>query len=191
MRILGLIGKIELRVIIAALVAIGILHICATLAAPYLAVAPAYSRLRPVLPVNTMTVLPPVTAANQPLPFAGPDSRYAMCRFETASNPVTLTATLPDVGWTLAIYTPAGENIYVASGQSGQRTDIAIKLVPSGELFGGLTPESRGLAPAQQQPLSFAARRGLAVVRAPDRGYGYREQTEQVLKLATCEPFQP
>lgn len=191
MKLLRMMGRIELRIVAAAVVAIAILHICATLAAPHLAVAPAYSRLAAALPLNTMKILPPVSASSQPLPFAGPDSRYAMCRFETTSSPVALTATLPDVGWTLALYSSAGENIYAASGQYGQRTDISIKLIPSGDLFSGLSPESRGLAPVEQQPLAFAAKQGVAVLRAPDRGFGYQALTEQLLKQATCAPIQP
>ena len=42
------------QLILAAPVAAGILHICATFAAPYLTAASAYSRLAPGLPVNRM-----------------------------------------------------------------------------------------------------------------------------------------
>lgn len=188
MRIVRALRSIELRAVAAALVAVAILHICATLAAPHLATAPAFSRLAPSLPLNTMKLLPPVTRAAQPLPFLGPDARYAMCRFDTSRNPVALSAELPEPGWTLAIYTPAGDNIYVASGQAGQPTNPAIKLVPSGDLFTGLTPEARGLAPSPQQQLTFAVRKGVAVVRAPERGEAYRALTEAALAKASCAP---
>lgn len=188
MRVLGLLRLIEIRAVLAALVAVAILHICATLAAPHLATAPAYSRLAAALPLNTMKLLPPVTRSAQPLPFLAPDARYAMCRFDTSRSPVALSATLPDVGWTLAIYTPAGDNIYAATGQPGQPTNATIKLVPSGDLFTGLTPESRGLAPAAQLPLTFAVRKGLAVVRAPERGEPYGAITEAALGRASCTP---
>lgn len=188
MKAWALLRRIDLRAILAALVAVAILHICATLAAPHLATAPAYRRLTSALPLNAMKMLPPVTRAAQPLPFLGPDARYAMCRFDTSKSPVALNATLPDVGWSLAIYTPSGDNIYAATGQSGQPTNAAIKLVPSGDLFTGLTPESRGLAPAPRQQLSFAVRQGVAVVRAPDRGLAYQGMTETILAQASCAP---
>lgn len=188
MRVLALVRKIELRAVLAALVAIAILHICATLAAPHLASAPAYSRLAAALPVNTMKLLPPVTRAAQPLPFLAPDARYAMCRFDTSKSPVALHAVLPDVGWSLAIYTPAGDNIYAATGQASQETSAAIKLVPSGDRFTGLTPELRGLAPSTRQELSIAVRQGVAIVRAPDRGTAYQGMIEAVLAAASCAP---
>jgi uncharacterized membrane protein len=190
MKLLAALRQIELRAVLAAVIAVAILHICATLAAPHLAIATAHNRLTALLPVNGMKVLPPVTRSTQPLPFLGPDARYAMCRFDTSRSPVALYAVLPDVGWTLAIYTPTGANIYASTGQPGQPTNATIKLVPSGELFTGLTPESRGIAPAAQQPLSFAVRSGIAVVRAPERGEAYRATTETALAQASCAPLE-
>lgn len=189
MKFLAALRHVEARAVLAAIVAMAILHIGATLAAPYLATAPAYTRLASVLPLNTMKLLPPVTRAAQPLPFLGPDTRYAMCKFDTSSRPVTLTAVLPEAGWSLAIYTPSGDNIYVATGQPGQPTNATIRLVPSGDLFTGLTPESRGLAPQTQQPLTFAVRQGIAVIRAPERGDPYRALTEAALEKSTCAPI--
>jgi uncharacterized membrane protein len=186
MRLPRTLPRIDLRTLAAALVAVAILHILATLAAPHLASAPAVHHVMRDLPLNAMKLLPPLTRAAQPLPFLAPDARYAMCRFDTAKGAVLLNAVLPEAGWTLAIYTPAGDNIYVASGQSGQVTTATIRLVPSGDIFTGLTPESRGLAPAAQQPLSFAVRRGVAVVRAPERGEAYRRATDTTLAKASC-----
>lgn len=188
MKLLNLLRRIEIRAVLAAVVAAAILHICATLAAPYLATAPAYSRLAAALPVNAMKLIPPVTRAAQPLPFLAPDARYAMCRFDTSKSPVTVSAILPGVGWSLAIYTTAGENIYAATGLPSQETNAAIRLVPSGDRFTGLTPESRGLAPTTRQELSIAARQGVVIVRAPDRGIAYHGLTEATLATATCVP---
>ncbi len=180
---------LDVRRLLMALVGIGILHICATLAAPDLATAPAHQRLKRQLPLNAMKVLPPVTAASQPLPFAGPDARYAMCLFDTAKSPVKLTASLVDVGWTLAIYNARGDSLYVAAGQPGQRTDVTVQLEPSGDRFTGLTPEARGLLPSeQQQALVLAARSGVAIVRATDRGIAFQERTEAILREARCAP---
>lgn len=186
MKILAALRRIELRAVLAALVAAAILHICATLAAPHLATAPPYARLAAALPVNAMMLMPPVSRAAQPLPFMAPDARYAMCRFDASKTPVVVTATLPDVGWSLAVYTTAGDNIYAATGLATQETIAALRLVPSGDRFTGLTPEARGLAPAARQELSIAARQGVVIVRAPDRGLAYRGQTEATLTAATC-----
>ena len=86
MRLLSLLRRIELRAVLAALVAVAILHILATLAAPHFASAPAVARLAEALPLNSMKVLPPVGRSSQPVPYLAPDARYAMCRFDTTKT---------------------------------------------------------------------------------------------------------
>jgi len=175
------------QLILAAPIAAGILHICATLAAPYLTAASAYSRLAPALPVNKIQVLRPLAPGAEPLPFLPADARYAMCRFDTSAGPVTVTATLPpDPGWMLAVITRQGDNVYAAASTPGRATPITLVLVPSEEYFLGVTPEARGIARNMEPPVPIAATRGIVVVRGPDMGLSYRTQVEAVLKRARC-----
>ncbi len=114
------------QLIIAVPIAAGILHICATLAAPYLTAASAFSRLAPALPVNKMLVLREIAPGAEPLPFLSPDARYAMCHFDAANGPVTVSATLPpDPGWMLAVITPKGDNIYATASTPGVSSSVA------------------------------------------------------------------
>lgn len=178
--------KIDLRVVAAAIVAIGILHICATFAAPHLAGKTAYEKLVPILPTNSFVILPPVRPGRQPLPFMGPDVRYTMCRYDTTDKPVTVTAALPGKGWSLAIQSTQGETLYVATGQDGRPTVITVQLVRSAEHFQGLTPESLGFADNREAPQSVQSRKGIAVVRAPDQGLAYDRSTVIGLRRAKC-----
>ncbi|MFN3623851.1 MAG: hypothetical protein ACK4TP_07280 [Hyphomicrobium sp.] len=175
------------QLIIAAPVAAGILHICATLAAPYLTAASAYSRLAPGLPVNRMQLLNVSAPGAEPLPFLSPDARYAMCRFDASGGPVTVTSTLPpDIGWTLTVMNPQGDNIYAAASVSSRPTPIQLAIVPSEDAFLGVTPEARGIARDAQQPTIVPATRGIVVVRGPDKGFSYQRHVEAVLKDARC-----
>ena len=175
------------QLIIAAPIAAGILHICATLAAPYLTAASAYSRLAPGLPLNKFQLLHPITPDTEPLPFMSPDGRYAMCRFDARSGPVNVEATLPsDPGWMLAVIAPQGDNVYAAASTPGRDTPISLVLVPSEEHFLGVTPEARGIARDVQPPAVVAATQGIVVVRGPDMGSAYRPAIEATLKKATC-----
>ncbi len=184
-------GQANWQLILAAPVAAGILHICATLAAPYLTADSAYSRLAPALPVNRMQVLAEITPGSEPLPFLSPDARYALCRFDTSAGPVTVTATLPpDPGWMLAVMSPQGDNIYVTASTPGRITPITLALVPSEEHFLGVTPEARGIARGAEPPVALAAQRGIVVVRAPDRGFSYRRDTNASLSTARCSATQ-
>ena len=187
MRIPNPLPYIKWRVVVAALLSVGILHILATLAAPSLTNVSAFALLKKHLPkANSMVVFDAPAPDRQPLPYLSADARYAMCRFDMGKGPVAVSATLPDVGWSLALYTPQGDNIYVATGTQGQRSDLSILLVSSDERFMGITPEARGLPADRIATLPVASRQGLAVVRAPDRGLAFKAMTESMLKLAAC-----
>jgi len=180
-------GQANWQLILAAPVGAGILHICATLAAPYLTADSAYARLAPALPVNKMQVLGEITPGSEPLPFLSPDARYALCRFDTSAGPVTVTATLPpDPGWMLAVMSPQGDNLYASASTPGRTTPIALALVPSEDHFLGVTPEARGITRDADPPVALAAKHGIIVVHAPDRGISYRRDTEASLRLARC-----
>jgi len=184
--------KANWQLIIAAPIAAGILHICATLAAPYLTAASAFSRLAPGLPVNKMEVLRDITPGAEPLPFLSPHARYAMCRFDSSAGPVSVSATLPpDPGWMLAVISPQGDNVYAAASTPGREIPIRLVLVPSENDFLGVTPEARGIARNEQPPVPIAATRGIVLVRGPDEGIAYKGKVERQLRQAACSwrPF--
>lgn len=177
------------HLVLAVPVAAGILHICATLAAPYLTADSAYSRLAPALPVNRMQLLNVSAPGAEPLPFMSPDARYAMCRFDTSQGPVLVSSTLPpDIGWTLTVMTPQGDNIYATASVPSRPTPVSLVLVPSEEAFLGVTPEARGIARDAQLPTVVTVARGIVVVRGPDKGFAYQRDVEAVLKEAHCTP---
>lgn len=170
----------------AAICAIGVLHILATLVTPQLVPAQAFGRLVAGAPLHAMTILPPVAPSAQKLPFMSADALYAICPFDTKKNPVAVTATLPSPGWALALYSPEGENFYVAVAQPGRQTSLSLLLVAADDRFTGLTPQARGLSPRDSAQLHVPATRGVIVLRAPDQGQAYRRQTLATLQSAQC-----
>ena len=86
--------------------AAGILHVTATLAVPLIGPGMAYQKLRELLPANTMVVVPPALPGKQLLPFLMPDAYYGICRYSLASEPITVSAPLADLGWTLRFTRP-------------------------------------------------------------------------------------
>lgn len=176
----------DLRLVAAALAAMGILHVCATLAAPMIMGRSAFDRLSPILPVNSVVVLPAVTPETQPLPFMTPDVRYAMCRYDTSQAPVSVTVTLPGKGWSLAFHAPEGDNVYAATGEDERVTSLRLRIMQTDERFMGLTPESLGVADTSEKPQVVRSERGIIVLRAPDRGRAYIPFTEAGLRQFTC-----
>ncbi len=176
----------NLRLILSALCAMGILHICATLAAPAMMGRSAYDRLSAMLPLNEMVVLKPITPEFQPLPYLTPDVRYAMCRYDTSEAPVIVEAALPGRGWSLALHSPQGDNVYAATGQDGRVTTLKLRIMPTSDRFMGLTPEALGIADTSEKPQTVRAARGVAVVRAPDKGRAYSPFIEKDLYTVRC-----
>lgn len=186
---LARLGRPDLRLILAAVFAIVILHVCATIAAPSMALWSAHQRLAPALKPNAMVVLPAITPESQPLPYLAPDVRIAVCKFDTSRGKVAVRAALPGPGWSLSLYDPDGIATFTAVGRADRRIDVSLVLAPDDDRFLGLSPEAQGRRSLRQRQLQVQARSGLAVLRGPDAGYAYRALTEAELKRASCRPL--
>jgi len=201
------------RTIVYGLVAAGIVHICATLATPYLLGTGAYDRLIAELPANRIVVLGPPTPQAQLLPFQEPHTHFALCRYDASQAPVAIKASLLSSGWTLALYSSGGDNFYVAPGQDQKVTEVSALLVPPGDQFTEMLAEQEGTTSPTAQPralptlaprmvrtarggqqgsatatvqVEVPSATGLLVVRAPVKGEGYRPAIEAALARASC-----
>ncbi|MEZ5855794.1 MAG: hypothetical protein R3D67_14000 [Hyphomicrobiaceae bacterium] len=176
----------SLYTLLLALVTGGIVHISATLALPHLAKANAFQRLTAALPVNTMQVLPAAGSEGSPIPYLGPDVRMAICRYDIATNPLSLILTLPDQGWTLGLYTDRGDNFYVLPSQSQRLTEIKLTLIAKGERSFSLLTLGRPAAIQSISQIEVPEPHGFAVIRAPMRGRAFAGEIEQTLRRARC-----
>ncbi len=170
--------------ILTALVSGGILHIAATFAIPLLGGGSAFTQLRPQLPPNTMKLLVS-DAQPSPLAFLSADMRYAMCRYDISAGPVVVKAVLPDVGWSLALYTPQGDNYYAVPGIEGRVTEAAFTIIPASDRLINLTPGARK-ADVDATQVTSPQREGLVVIRAPNKGAAFQASMLAALSKATC-----
>ena len=183
----GWLKTIKWQIAAVALVCGGIVHIAATLLVPHLATGNALQRLFADLPVNRMRVLPATSPQSQPLPFMSPDARYAVCRFDVGGGPIAVSALLADKGWSLALYTPDGDNFYAVPAQDARRAEVSFVLVPLVERPTlGLLHLGRAAADAGASDIAVPQREGLVVVRAALRGEAYAREVEAQLARASC-----
>ena len=182
MKLTGL-PSIRFRTVVAGLLAAGIVHILLTFAWPGLRGRQAFAGFRS-MPVNQMRLLPPTSTKTQVLPFQAPDMRYALCRFDASDSAIVARASLPEPGWTFSIHGPAGETIYVITGQEQRRTDIALLLIPPGDRFLGVLPEAR-LGSGLSQ-LQLPIKEGIIILRAPNKGPAYNAEVDAELIKASC-----
>jgi uncharacterized membrane protein len=179
--------KIHWRTAIGALLLAGIVHVTATLAVPLLGPGMAYQKLRELLPANTMVVVPPLRPGKQLLPFLMPDAYYGICRYSLADGPITVTAPLTDLGWTLSLHTPHGDNFYVIPGQQQRTTDLSLVVVPAAEKSGDLIPAVTRRAPAaSEDQIASPSEEGLIIIRAPLKGLAWKGEAEAALARAKC-----
>jgi uncharacterized membrane protein len=181
-------GWISWRILAAAVLIGGILHICAVFAASVSATGEAYELLRRGLPRNRMVVLPQQAPGKQILPFLAPDMLYAMCRYDLSDGPVAVTASVLAAGWALSLHTPTGANFYVLPGQPQRHLDVSFLVVPS-QPDSPTTPLRR--ESADDTRIASPGNEGLVVLRAPLRGLAWTSETQAALQGATCAPARP
>jgi uncharacterized membrane protein len=174
---------ISWRMVGAAALLGGIVHICATFVAPFVTAGHAYLTLAEKLPVNRMVVLPLQAPGRQILPYLPPDMLYAVCRYDLSGGAVAVKASVLDAGWALSLHTPHGSNFYVLPGLPQRRTDVSFIVVPTGD--GQPIPRRESAADIQ---IASPTSEGLIVLRAPLRGLAWAAETEAVLRHATCTP---
>lgn len=175
--------RIGWRTVAGGMLAAGVIHICATFAAPVFGSGHAFQHLRGSLPLNKMVVLAPPAPGRQILPFLPPDMLYAMCRYELTGGPVSLTAAVAGQGWLLSLHTPQGDNFYVLPGQQLQRGEVSFLVVPSGNTEAANMV--RHATPTDTQVASPTSE-GLIVIRAPIVGLAWLAQTDAVLRRSSC-----
>ena len=181
-------GEVGWRTAAGAVLLGGIVHIGATLAVPLVGPGQAFARLRDGLPQNRMVVLPPPVPGKQALPFLTPDSVYALCRYDVSVDSLRVSVAMADVGWTLSLHTPQGDNFYVMPVQAQRRGEVSLTVVPGIDRLGEFVAAPRRIT-AQEASIASPTWEGLVMVRAPLRGLAWRGETEALLRRATCTPI--
>jgi uncharacterized membrane protein len=187
MKILSYLQRFNWRLLLVFVLVAAIVHIVQTFRAVDDRRDSAYARLQQELPHNVMTLARPVTPENQALPFLSPEAYYAFCPFETNLAPLRVRALLPDLGWTIGVYAPDGSAIYFAAASGERETNVDLSIVPSDDRFVGLPVETNPAHGIDNQQ-TIAARVGLIVVRAPNKGAAYRSEEKAILEKAACTP---
>ena len=179
----GWLRKVGWRRLTAVALLAGIVHICATLAAPILSSRHAYLLLRDKLPANRMVVLPPQAPGRQILPYLPSHTLYAVCRYDLTGGPVAVTATVADAGWALSLHGVRGDNFYVLPGQPLRRTGVSLLVIPGGGADTGPIAKRES---SSETPVVSPTTEGLIVLRAPIRGLAWGAETEATLQGAAC-----
>ncbi len=170
--------------VIATIIISGIVHILAVLNLPSLAPKSAWFRLRHDVPVNKMLLLSKLDEKPSLLPMMAPDVRYAICRYDLTNGPVTVRTKIPHELFSVAAYDQLGQNFYVISGASLQREELYLVVTRNTN-----TAEEEVSASEKSDDvvvINSANAKGVLLLRVPVAGPAYEQQTEELLKKATC-----
>ena len=163
----------------------GLIHIVAVLALPMLAPKNGYARLASLGPVNAVIQIPAAEPGQQAMPMMAPDVRYAFCRFDLASGPVRLTASVADELLLIALYTPEGENFYSVVGADMKRSQLDLIISTAEQTVeeaGVDSPESSDNVVVISSPVS----EGIALLRLPLAGPSRASYAERALQATSC-----
>lgn len=176
--------NITWRLILVAALVGAITHLAVTLLTPAFVRNKAFAYFQRTLPLHQMRVLPATVPGAQILPYLSPDMRMAACRYDVAEGPVSVTATLPDIGWTIALHTPQGDNYYTVPAVELKLTDISFLIMPASDRL-AFAPGVRK-ADVNATQVTSPTREGVIIIRAPIKGVAYNAETEAKLKSAAC-----
>lgn len=171
--------------IIATLIVAAMIHIIAVFTLPHIAEKGAWHRLAKYAPINTMTVLP-AYSIQRTLPFLAPDINYSACRFDLSNGTINIQATLLHPEWSLALYTPLGDNFYTITGAELQRSNLNLFIVPQNANDENTSSFGN---PEDIVVVKTAHKNGIALIRAPIANQQFLSETIATQSAASCAPF--
>jgi uncharacterized membrane protein len=114
--------------VLAGLILGGIIHIAVILTLPAFASTGVWDRIVPLgPPAKVMVLAQAIPGTPNPLEL-DPDLSYAVCRLDLTKGPGSLSGTLPQAFWSLAVYGRNGSVIYSTTNRDGigQTLDVGI-----------------------------------------------------------------
>lgn len=111
----------------------GIIHIAVILSLPSLSATAAWDRVAAIGTGSGPIVLPPArSGAENPLRL-DPELAYAVCKVDLAAGPATVSGTLPQAYWSVAVYSRAGTVVYSTTNRDGIGTALDLGIFNPGQ----------------------------------------------------------
>ncbi len=112
--------------LVAGVVLGGIIHIAVILSLPALSATAAWDRVVALGDSAGPTILP-AAKAGEPNPLRlDPELAYAVCRVDLRKGPASVSGTLPQAFWSVAVYGRAGTVIYSTTNRDGIGTQLEL-----------------------------------------------------------------
>ena len=111
----------------------GIVHLITVIILPRTATQDAYSRLTPLVPVNTVVPLAPPTPEKAVMPFMDPAFASAVCRYDLTDGPLKLAVPVSPAYTSVSFYTRYDVAYYAINDRAAGRRVIELDLMTAAQ----------------------------------------------------------
>ena len=111
----------------------GIIHIAVILSLPSLSATAAWDRVAVVGAGPGPTVLPAAKAGEANPLRLDPELAYAVCKIDLRNGPASVSGTLPQAYWSVAVYSRAGTVVYSTTNRDGIGTALDLGIFNPGQ----------------------------------------------------------
>lgn len=175
-----------LLMLFTAVVLGGIVHLATILYLPRTATNDAYARLTPLLPVNTMKLLPEPTPEKAIIPLSDPAFASAACRYDLSMGPLKLLAPVSQAYTAVSFYTRYGAAYYAINDRAAGRRVIELDLMTPAQHAD--LPEDADITAADRLIVESPTATGLIIVRALIPEPSLKPMAERAVAAAKCQP---
>ncbi|NVO16075.1 MAG: DUF1254 domain-containing protein [Rhodoplanes sp.] len=172
--------------LLAGVILGGIVHFGTILMLPKAATRDAYTRLEPVTPVNTFTLLPEPTPEKAAMPFMDPAFAASVCRYDLGTGAIKLTAPVSQAYTSVTFYTRTGVAYYAINDRAAGRRQIELDLMTTAQR--DALPPEEDVTAADRLIVESPTATGLIVVRALSPEPGLRPMADATVSAAKCQP---
>lgn len=111
----------------------GIIHIAVILSLPSLSATAAWDRVAAIGSGPGPTILPAAKAGEANPLRLDPELAYAVCRIDLRNGPASVSGTLPQTFWSVAVYSRAGTIVYSTTNRDGIGTLLDLGIFNPGQ----------------------------------------------------------
>jgi len=163
----------------------GIVHLATIIILPRTATQDAYSRLTPLVPVNTVTSLPEPTPEKAVMPLMDPAFASAICRYDLSQGPMKLTVPVSIAYTSVSFYTNRDIAYYAINDRSAGRRAIELDLMTTAQH--DEMPEDEDITAADRLIVESPTLTGVIAIRALAPDPGLMPMAKRAVEAARCQ----
>ncbi|MDP2298676.1 MAG: DUF1254 domain-containing protein [Pseudolabrys sp.] len=164
----------------------GVVHLATVIILPRTATQDAYSRLEPIVPVNSVVALPAPSPDAAAMPFMDPAFVTAVCRYDLSKGPIKLSVPVSLAYTSVSFYTRYDIAYYAINDRAAGRRVIELDLMTVAQRND--MPDDEDITAADRLIVESPTETGLIAIRALAPEPGLIPLMQGTLAAARCGP---